>query len=624
MQFPWNWLRSYGLYNAKLNKAEWGYDYLANLAFRITNDENFYNADYLEERQEEGKLLPFVPQWLHPKHLTEEELGHELAWMIYFQATLKRVHQFTSMCAASAMVLYVLVYTLLGGSGTSANNNNKNKKPTRGWQRGILQVSVMVVVVYSGWSAARHHVDGTLWARNIRQHRLYTSVLNNEANFTDIVSKGWSTFPTRSDVLLEYRLGGSHYLGIVKDLIDQGHYGNRQLNRLVEAFAVHDRGVGRNPSAMVWMVRDAVANWIYQTLRHGQDTGEPARFLQQGRGGRWMLQSHTQSLEFVSHRLVSRAMYPVLHRLLRETMEPLLSEWRFGVYRTTAMAHRHAVPTLLQLQERLRTTAIETANQASTQYLLTKPSTVSAKSSSSSSASTSSSLVRPMPDHLQVTPDCSALDTMDETSFPTKTTLTVGQRRFVVPRIPEQEIALGSRNAVSPSPVSMVARMSNPFKTPIREPLRNAWLVSGSIAQIRQGEYWYMGVITDVYADAYYRMDIPTVFKEFEVGKVRRFYPPSLVGEIIQVRFKTAGKEQDQWEFEDCVVIASHFDRTHPDTKQYYYRRGTWLYTVEFEDGEVLNKVHLSDIRRLVSAEEQHAAKQTPPFQERAPAYSKL
>ena len=229
-----------------------------------------------------------------------------------------------------------------------------------------------------------------------------------------------------------------------------------------------------------------------------------------------------------------------------------------------------------------------------------------------------------MPDHLQVTPDCSALDTMDETSFPTKTTLTVGQRRFVVPRIPEQEIALGSRHAVSPSPVSMVARISNPFKTPIREPLRNAWLVSGSIAQIRQGEYWYMGVITDVYADAYYRMDIPTVFKEFEVGKVRRFYPPSLVGEIIQVRFKTAGKEQDQWEFEDCVVIAAHFDRTHPDTKQYYYRQGTWLYTVEFEDGEVLNKVHLSDIRHLVSAEEQHAARQTPPVQERAPAYSKL
>ena len=620
MQFPWNWLRSYGLYNAKLNKAEWGYDYLANLAFRITNDGNFYDADYLEERQEEGKLLPFVPQWLHPKHLTEEELDHELAWMIYFQATLNRVHQFTSLCAASAMVLYVMVYTLLGGSGTRANNN---KKRTRGWQRGTLQVSVMAVVVYFGWLAARHHVDGTLWARNIRQHRLYTSVLNNEANFTDIVSKGWSTFPTRSDVLLEYRLGGSHYLGIVKDLIDQGHYGNRQLNRLVEAFVVHDRGVQHNPSAMVWMARDAVANWMYQTLRHGQDTGEPARFLQQGRGGRWMLQSHTQSLEFVSHRLVSRAVYPILHRLMRETMEPLLSEWRFGIYRTTALAYRHAVPTLLQLQERLWTTALETADQASTQHLVTKPSVlVSAKSPSKSSAS----LARPVPDLLQATPDGSALDkTWEETlASSQKTTWTVGQRRFVMPMLPEQEeIALDRRrHAISPSPVSMVARMSNPFQTPIREPSRNAWLVAGSLAQVRQGKYWYMGVVTDAYTDAYYRMDVQNDFEEYEVGQVQRFVPHSLVGQTIQVRIEN-DEQQEEWEFEDCVVIAAHFDRTHPDTKKYYYRRGTWLYTVEFEDGEVLDKVHLSDVRLLVSAEEKHAASQTPPVQERAPAYSK-
>ena len=620
MQFPWNWLRSYGLYNAKLNKAEWGYDYLANLAFRITNDGNFYDADYLEERQEEGKLLPFVPQWLHPKHLTEEELDHELAWMIYFQATLNRVHQFTSLCAASAMVLYVLVYTLLGGSGTRANNN---KKRTRGWQRGTLQVSVMAVVVYFGWLAARHHVDGTLWARNIRQHRLYTSVLNNEANFTDIVSKGWSTFPTRSDVLLEYRLGGSHYLGIVKDLIDQGHYGNRQLNRLVEAFVVHDRGVQHNPSAMVWMARDAVANWMYQTLRHGQDTGEPARFLQQGRGGRWMLQSHTQSLEFVSHRLVSRAVYPILHRLMRETMEPLLSEWRFGIYRTTALAYRHAVPTLLQLQERLWTTALETADQASTQHLVTKPSVlVSAKSPSKSSAS----LARPVPDLLQATPDGSALDkTWEETlASSQKTTWTVGQRRFVMPMLPEQEeIALDRRrHAISPSPVSMVARMSNPFQTPIREPSRNAWLVAGSLAQVRQGKYWYMGVVTDAYTDAYYRMDVQNDFEEYEVGQVQRFVPHSLVGQTIQVRIEN-DEQQEEWEFEDCVVIAAHFDRTHPDTKQYFYRPGTWLYTVEFEDGEVLDKVHLSDVRLLVSAEEKHAASQTPPVQERAPAYSK-
>ena len=624
MQFPWNWLRSYGLYNAKPNPAEWGYDYLANLAFRITNDANYYDADYLEEKQEEGKLLPFVPSWLHPHHLTEEELDHDLAWMFYFQATLKRVHQFTSMCAASALVLHVLVYTLVGGSGNTNTTTNNNPKPLRGWQRGMLQASAMAGVVYAGWSAARHHVDGTLWARNIRQHRLYTSVLNDEANFPDIVSQGWSTYPTRSDVLLEYRLGGSHYLGIVKDLIDQGHYGNRQLNRHVQAFVANRGSVEqKNPSAMVWMARDAVAHWIYQTLRHGQDTGEPARFLQQGRGGRWMLQSHTQALEFLSHRLVSRAVYPILHRLMRETMEPLLSEWRFGIYRTTALAYRHAVPTLLQLQERLWTTALETADQASTQHLVTKPSVlVSAKSPSKSSAS----LARPVPDLLQATPDGSALDkTWEETlASSQKTTWTVGQRRFVMPMLPEQEeIALDlRRHAISPSPVSMVARMSNPFQTPIREPSRNAWLVSGSLAQVRQGKYWYMGVVTDAYADAYYRMDVQNDFEEYKVGQVQRFVPHSLVGQTIQVRIEN-DEQQEEWEFEECVVIAAQFDRTHPDTKQYYYRRGTWLYTVKFDDGEVLDKIELSDIRRLVTAEEHHAARQSPPVQERAPAYSK-
>ena len=122
----------------------------------------------------------------------------------------------------------------------------------------------------------------------------------------------------------------------------KGHWGDRNLNQHIQAFvSTNSDRDERNPSAMIWMSCDAVAKWIYQTLRHGQETGEVARFLQQGQDGQLFLMSHSQALQLVSHRLLSQAVYPVLHWLLQETIEPVLSEWWFGVYRATALAYRH-------------------------------------------------------------------------------------------------------------------------------------------------------------------------------------------------------------------------------------------------------------------------------------------
>ena len=66
-----------------------------------------------------------------------------------------------------------------------------------------------------------------------------------------------------------------------------------------------------------------------------------------------------------------------------------------------------------------------------------------------------------------------------------------------------QGISVEPRHAVAPSPISIFGRMPNPWPTPIQEPSRNAWLVSGLTAQVRERQYWHMCVIADAYTDGW-------------------------------------------------------------------------------------------------------------------------
>ena len=143
--------------------------------------------------------------------------------------------------------------------------------------------------------------------------------------------------------------------------------------------------------------------------------------------------------------------------------------------------------------------------------------------------------------------------------------------------------------------------MSNPSQTHIQEPSRDAWLVSGSTAQV------CAAVITDAYAYGCHRLDLKQEFNEHEVEGVTRFDPPSLLGATVQARFDGVNEEEDNilfhmssWENETCRVIAIDFSRTHVKSRRPFMCAGAWLYTVEFEDGEIWDKIELGDIRRSV------------------------
>ena len=90
-----------------------------------------------------------------------------------------------------------------------------------------------------------------------------------------------------------------------------------------------------------------------------------------------------------------------------------------------------------------------------------------------------------MSSRLETTADSSALETIHEPhAFHQKETVMAGKQRFVLPLVPVQGISLEPRHAVAPSPISITAGMPNPWPTPSR----NAWLVSGSTAQVREGQ----------------------------------------------------------------------------------------------------------------------------------------
>ena len=121
MQFPWNWLRSYGLWNLR-SDGVWGYDFWTMKVMDQAGDleaPTYYTAETLQQAVQEQRVLPRVlPHWLHPNltQVLQDPEGWKDSsnvWIVYYRKTLFKVRMFVLHLAVLVMVVDLLLLLLL-------------------------------------------------------------------------------------------------------------------------------------------------------------------------------------------------------------------------------------------------------------------------------------------------------------------------------------------------------------------------------------------------------------------------------------------------------------------------------------------------------------------------------
>ena len=576
-----------GLYNIQ---ESWGYDFFNNAISRICNDPEEFTPESLDDVVYEGKApLPFpIPKFLLPTSpipkfllqttatVTLEQLDDDRAWFFYYNALWQRVRVFHAIFVGAFLLVYMFLsyaaaWILKQAKnilGTNQQESSNPKSSSHGIMNALCQMAKFGLLSYGVWLGARSHVDSTQWAKDLRHNRLNASVLEHEAEF-GVKSHGWTTLPIRHDILLEHRIGGSHYFGIFKDMIYKGHHGNAQLQQMIKQFE------SPHGKALVLMAKDQLVEWLLvQCLWHENQ----ARFLEQGQDGKWFLMSHVEAKTVLEHRLLSQVLYPVLHRLTRDTLEPLVSEWRFGIYQTTAMAHGHAVPVLHTLEERLYNAATTTAEEKSLNRKVAVPTSTHTRVSSLSLQAHPMSLDWQASGEETLQEVSSIVDAMPCERF---------RRSFCLQKIPSHNGHID--RSISPTSTAII----DADRHPTHEPAPGAWMHSGSLVKIQRGAFFYFGIVVEAFPNASYQLEIMDETRTYASRLVHRFHPNDLVGQEIQVRLfdeEDVGKK----EYEDCVVTQVEFEPNNLDPKNI----GAWWLTVQFSDGEVVDDVAISEIRR--------------------------
>ena len=400
MKWPWNLLRSLGLYNARQQQRQrpakvgghgqvslaggegiWGVDLLTNLCMQFANDPGYYLPEQLSEFIENGKLA-FIPTFLHPPYPTtrnKEELDDEDAWLNYMRAVHLRVYAIHVRVAVVFGFMYFLLTVLRFSNdtiihGASVGGERKNEtvpkgawSSVRGVKMALFRLGCHGMVSYGLWMVAKHHVDSTQWAMDIRKYRLYRNVLDDDGglSFGDVRQDGWTTLPTSHDVLLEHRIGKSHYMAMFRDFIPYGHWGNAQFHELVQTMASKPaQSICRNVT-MWWSssssipfhystnVKKAIVRYIFDTVT----LENQGRFLEQGISGCWYLMYRDEAYQVIAQALAG-AQYPVLGALVRDVLDPQMTELRYGIYKDTALAQRHAAPFLRSLKDKVYAKAL--------------------------------------------------------------------------------------------------------------------------------------------------------------------------------------------------------------------------------------------------------------------------
>lgn len=319
MSEPWKTLRTLGLY--KPRKSDWGWDMLTTASMRITNDDNGYHEFDLEEFIKKGGFQ-FLPKWLHGK--VEEGEG----WFDYVYKTMynsKRAVETAYLIAvAGYLILFLIVNIIqqLWGKGKGSP-----------FLRAVGRLLVLngCVALLGGYTV--YHISRTPWARNIQHGKAYRLPI---LQLPESMLPG--TLPFRTDVLVESKYD-SEYLYSYKYIIEMAHPGNLKFERML---VNNSAGYGTLPPSMKRDLCFDVVNWI------GQGRG---RFLTQNEEGNWSKMSDSKAAKVV-HKALMKHANPIVGKLVTE-IAYLLSETKFGVFRSMAIHRKHIPEMLHDLQDKI-------------------------------------------------------------------------------------------------------------------------------------------------------------------------------------------------------------------------------------------------------------------------------
>lgn len=325
MAQPWATLRSLGLY--KPASTSWGVDYVTSASMRTANRDNGFRPNDLDAFLMKGGI-PFLPDWLENFDI-DWDAGQ--SWPAYVRGTQKLCEEFASKISKFAIAGYVALFVFAGLSFG-------NHRPLRFVRGAILRVILIVTAVFLLFQTATTRVDRTGWAADIQAGRRYASMVEIERDFADKAITGPSTYPTKSDVLIETRYG-SEQLAMYNDYITLGHPGNRFYRELVKKAAP-------TYGAYSAEFRDATALYIAETVatNHG-------RFLYQGTDGYWMRLVRCDVVDYVKRELSISSSGAVA--ALLQTARFVESKNKYGVFRSAAISKGHAVPFIQLLEKRL-------------------------------------------------------------------------------------------------------------------------------------------------------------------------------------------------------------------------------------------------------------------------------
>jgi hypothetical protein len=528
MTQPWATLRALGLYKPK--DAAWGVDFVTGAMTRMSYEGYGFHDDAMEELKKSGGL-PYLPSYLQG----DIDLSHELTCHRFLVTTANKVHEFLGIISIFGLFEYFAIAIVLSCT--------LGPHKCRSLFSNMCRFAVLCGSVYLAFILARRHVDSTQWARDIRMDRRYASVMENEEDFLLPVS-GVTTLPTRYDVLIENRFGSKDF-NMYDDYIN-GHHGNRQLLEMVKqvssTYAVYPK-----------MFRQATARYLVESV--GMNHG---RFLEQGFSGQWKWVDVKRALEFTTKEL-ARGASPAIAAMTGE-IRYAIADYRFGTYRQSALASKHMVPFLRELEKKV----------VLRKYMTTPPTLPG----------------RPLVRTEATAPlkDSDGILVLDWNS-PVK----ASKAKHVPSFKPSSRLSKPKTNVSDKMRTPKVKYMP-------AEPSPGAWISAGSLIEGRIDDHWYTAIVDLVTAHGryyvHYEDNENSDILDFDADEMRPFveHGPGDRPSVL------THSDDDEDEFEKCTII----DKT-----------ADGRYNIILEDsGEHAENVHRKFFRRdRGEIREKHAAK---------------
>jgi hypothetical protein len=320
MYFPWNILRTLGIY--KPNNNKWGFDLFTVAASRIVNNQMGYRYDdlqiFVDKLRSKGELMRLLFGYL--PHVEDEE--YDGGFRLYFTEAIRRCIMF-----GGAVYLAILFFNLFVGI------------VMRHGFSSLRRASLIHVVLISPFVLWAYFLSKTPWGSDlIHGYSLLSPFSAVENDETWMISRfhgdGVTTLAEGTDVLIGTRLQ-SHHLG--EHLTLNNNPGNALFRNLVhESSGVYPFDI----------LREAVANDISRNIAK-----ERGRFLIQNRYGDWETLSNEQIHKYISSEL-RMEYYPVV-RSAHEDILDLISDCAYGPRRSTAMSRNQCQHYLWNMNEML-------------------------------------------------------------------------------------------------------------------------------------------------------------------------------------------------------------------------------------------------------------------------------